>query len=56
MNFCSLNTAKIHNKVAIGISLVGIIKRDSGRLLDYSIGFAISGGENMSKGSIGISF
>ena len=55
-NRLSLNTATIHNKVAVGISLVGIIKRDSGRLLDYSVGFAISGSENMSKGSIGISF
>ena len=55
-NRLSLNTATIHKKTAIGLSLVGVIKRDSGRLLDYSIGFAISGSENMSKGSIGISF
>ena len=55
-NRFSINTAKIHNKVAVGISLVGVIKRDSGRLLDYSVGFATSGSERMSKGSFGISF
>jgi hypothetical protein len=52
----SLNTATIHNKVAVGLSLVGIIKRDSGRLLDYSVGFATSGNQNMSKASLRFSF
>ena len=55
-NRLSLNTATIHNKTAIGFSLVGVVKRDSGRLLDYSIGFAISGSESMSKGSLRFSF
>ena len=55
-NRLSLNTAKIHNKVAVGVSLVGVVKRNTGRLLDYSVGFATSGGESMSKMSLGISF
>jgi hypothetical protein len=55
-NRLSINTAVIHNKAAIGLSLVGIVKRDSGRLLDYSVGFATSSGESMSKMSLGISF
>lgn len=52
----SLSTATIHNKVAVGISLVGVVKRDSGRLLDYSIGYATSGSQNMSKMTLRFSF
>ena len=52
----SLNTAKIHNKTAVGLSLVGIVKRDSGRLLDYSVGFATSGSQRMSKVSVMFSY
>jgi len=50
------NTAKMHNKTAVGVSLVGIFKADKGRLLDYSLGYASSGSQSMSKASVMFSF
>ena len=55
-NRVSINTAIVDQKAAIGIALVGIIKENTGRLLDYSIGFATSGNQRMAKISLGLSF
>jgi len=54
-NRVSLTTAQIHNKNAVGLSLVGILNRN-GRLLDYSLGVASSSAQTMAKLSLGFSF
>jgi len=53
----SINTAVIHNQTAIGISYVGVAKKkNSNRLLDYSLGYATSGNQKMAKGSLRFSW
>ncbi len=55
-NRFSVTTAQINNQNAVGLSLVGIIDRGNGRLLDYSFGVASSSAETISKLGLGISF
>jgi hypothetical protein len=55
-NRVSLNTAKIHNQSAVGLSIVGIVGKDNGDFWDYSLGIASSNDDTMSKFSLGFSF
>ena len=57
-NRVAINVANIHNQNAIGLSFVGIYENEkyNDEVYDYSLGVANSGGETMSKASIGFSF
>ena len=55
-NRVSLNTARIHNQNAVGLSVVGIVEKDDGDFWDYSLGVASSNDDTMSKFSLGFSF
>ena len=51
-----MTTAQINNQNAVGLSLVGIIDRGNGRLLDYSFGVASSSAKTIAKFGLGFSF